>query len=484
MTEAEADALRKDLDTLKRRIASLEAENAGLKERLRETEARLRQNSQNSSKPPSSDWVHKPAPKSLRQKSGRQSGGQEGHAGQTLQRVARPDHVVRHPVDACGGCRRNLGDQPSEGLEKRQVYDLPPQEVEVTEHQAEIKVCPDCGQETRGTFPLQVQHPVQYGTRIKALSAYLANYQHIPYERQQEFFQDLYGQTISQGTLVNINQDCYGKLEGAEEAIREGIAGAAVTHHDETGVYINGKREWLHVAGTGQLTAYEAHPKRGREAMDQMGILPKKGAGSWAIHDHLESYYGYEHCNHGLCNAHHLRELTYVEEECHQGWAKRMKRFLVRGKKAVDACKKAGLDRLAQPKIRRLERTYERLIREGMQANPAAVRPEGAAKKRGRIKQSKPRNLLGRLDKDRRDVLAFLNDFRVPFDNNQAERDLRMMKVKQKVSGCFRSRQGARAFCRIRGYISTARKNAVPILQALQGAFEGNPFIPVAAGCG
>jgi transposase len=480
----ETDELRRDLDALKRRIAQLEAENAALKERLEETQARLRQNSQNSSKPPSSDWVHKLAPKSLREKSGRQSGGQEGHIGRTLQRVARPDHVVRHPVDACAGCRRSLKDQPPEGLEKRQVFDIPPQQVEVTEHQAEIKVCLDCGQETRGEFPPQVQHPVQYGTRIKALSAYLANYQHIPYERQEEFFQDLYGQAISQGTLVNINQDCYGKLEGAEEAIRGGIIRAAVTHHDETGVYIDGKREWLHVAGTGRLTAYEAHPKRGREAMDQMGILPKKSAGSWAIHDHLESYYGYERCNHGLCNAHHLRELTYVEEECRQGWAKRMKRFLVRGKKAVDASKKAGLDRLAQPKIRRFERAYARILLEGLKVNPAMVRPEGAAKKRGRIKQGKPKNLLDRLDKDRKDVLAFLHDFRVPFDNNQAERDLRMMKVKQKVSGCFRSRKGARAFCRIRGYISTARKNAIPILQALQGAFEGKPFIPATAGYG
>lgn len=481
---ADADDLSRENEALKRRIAQLEAENAELKERLRRVEARLKMTSRNSSKPPSSDWVHKPVPKSLREKSGRPTGGQAGHVGHTLKPVAKPDHIVRHRVDACGGCGHALGGQPSEGLEKRQVFDVPPQKIEVTEHQAEIKTCRDCGQKSWGEFPQDVQHPVQYGTRIKALSAYLANYQHIPYERQEEFFQDLYGQTISQGTLVNINQDCYGKLEGAEASIRAGIVRAAVTHHDETGVYIDGKREWLHVAGTELLTAYEAHPKRGREAMDQMGILPKKGAGSWAIHDHLESYYGYEHCNHGLCNAHHLRELTYVEEEFQQGWAKRMKRFLVRGKKVVDVCKQAGKARLPASRLQKFERIYERLIREGLKANPAAVRPEGVAKKRGRIKQSKPKNLLDRLDKDRKDVLAFLHDFRVPFDNNQAERDIRMMKVKQKVSGCFRSHQGARAFCRIRGYISTARKNAVPILQALQRAFEGNPFIPADAGCG
>jgi transposase len=395
--------------------------------------------------------------------------------------VAKPDHVIHHGVKACGGCRRSLKAQRPDGWVKRQVFDLPPQRIEVTEHQAEIKVCQHCGHHNQGEFPLDVRQPVQYGSRLKSLSVYLANYQFIPYERQEEFFQDVLRHPISQGTLVHMNQDCSEKLQEAEQAIREGITRAAISHHDESGVYIDKRRQWLHVAGTPHLTAYFTHPKRGKEAMDEMGILPRKNADSRAIHDHLESYYQYENCQHGLCNAHHLRELIFVEEEHGQAWAKKMKLLLVRMKNAVDKAKESGKDSLPPRRIRRFERAYDQILREGFKSNPAPVIPEGAPKRRGRKKQSKPKNLLDRLDQDRQDVLAFLYDFRVPFDNNQAERDVRMVKTKQKVSGCFRSEQGAKAFCRIRGYISTARKNGVAILEALRRAFTGNPFVPAVA---
>jgi len=471
----------------KERIAALESQVRELQERLgqaegraREVEGRLNQNSRNSSKPPSTDMV-RPAPKSLRKPSGRRPGGQLGHAGATLSPMAKPDHVVRHGVEACGGCRRSLRDQAPDGWVKRQVFDAPPQRIEVTEYQAEIKICRKCGHRNQGDFPSDVQHPVQYGSRLKSLSAYLANYQFIPYERQEEFFQDVLDHSISQGTLVRFNEDCSEKLQEAEQAIQEGIARAPISHHDETGVYIDKKRQWLHVASTPQLTAYFPHPKRGKEAMDEMGILPRKDADSRAIHDHLESYYQYENCQHGLCNAHHLRELTFVEEECAQAWAKKMKRLLVRMKNAVDEAKGRGEDHLSPRRLRRFEQTYERILQEGFQANPAPRVPEGAPKRRGRPKQSKPQNLLDRLDQDRRDVLAFLYDFEVPFDNNLAERDVRMMKAKQKVSGCFRSEAGAKAFCRIRGYISTARKNGVAVLEALGRVFTGNTFVPAAA---
>ncbi|MGH9893429.1 MAG: IS66 family transposase, partial [bacterium] len=413
------------------RIAALEAQirelQGGLGEaegRAREAEARLHQNSQNSSKPPSSDMV-RPAPKSLRTPSGRRPGGQPGHAGVTLSPKAKPDHVVKHGVEACGGCRRSLKDQPPDGWVKRQVFDAPPQRIEVTEHQAEIKICQDCGHSNQGEFPPDVQHPVQYGSRLKALSVYLANYQFIPYERQEEFFQDVLGHPISQGTLVNFNQECSEKLEGTEQAIQEGITRAPISHHDETGVYIDKKRQWLHVAGTAHLTAYFTHPKRGKEAMDEMGILPRKEADSRAIHDHLESYYQYENCRHGLCNAHHLRELTFVEEEYGQAWARKMKDLLVRMKDAVEKAKEKGEDHLSPRRIRGFEDDYAEILQEGFKSNPAPVGPRGAPKKRGRPKQSKPKNLLDRLDEDRQDVLAFLYDFRVPFDNNQAERDVR-----------------------------------------------------------
>lgn len=480
MTEVED--LRRENEALKREVAQLKAENAELKDRLREVLARLNQTSQNSSKPPSSDWVHRPAPKSLREPSGRPTGGQAGHPGQTLKMVARPDRVVAHRVDACVGCLRPLKHQQPERLEKRQVFDIPPQKVEVTEHQAEIKTCRGCGRENRGEFPADVQQPAQYGNRLKALSAYLANYQFVPYERQEELFHDLYGHPISQGTLVNFNQDCYGKLEGVEAAIREGIIRSEVTHHDETGQYVAGKREWLHVSSTQRLTVYNTHAKRGTEAMDDAGVLPRLSGR--AVHDHLMSYFQYENCEHALCNAHHLRELRYIQEEYGQPWAWRMKQLLVRIKEAVDSRKGAGADHLPEDQLRRFERRYDRVICEGLAANLSVAWPEGTPKKRGRPKQSKAKNLLDRLDKCRQATLAFMRDFRVPFDNNQAERDIRMMKVKHKVSGCFRSHQGAKAFCRIRGYISTARKNAVPVLQALLRAFNGNPYIPVDACCG
>lgn len=474
----------------KERIAALESQIRRLQERLgeaegraRAAESRLSQNSQNSSKPPSTDMV-RPAPKSLRKPSGRRPGGQPGHAGTTLSPVAKPDHVIHHGVEACGGCRCSLKDQTPEGWVKRQVFDLPPQRIEVSEHQAEIKICRNCGHHNQGEFPPDVQQPVQYGSKLKSLSVYLANYQFIPYERQEEYFQDVLGHPISQGTLVNINQDCSEKLQEAEQAIQEGITRAPISHHDETGLYVDKKRQWLHVAGTAHLTAYFAHPKRGKEAMDEMGILPRKNADSRAIHDHLESYYQYENCQHGLCNAHHLRELTFVEEEYGQAWAKRMKSLLVRMKNTVDKAKQSGEDQLPPRRIRRFERAYDQILRKGFKSNPAPVLPEGAPKRRGRKKQSKPKNLLDRLDQDRQDVLAFLYDFRVPFDNNQAERDVRMAKTKQKVSGCFRSQQGARAFCRIRGYISTVRKNGVAVLEALRRAFTGNPFVPAVAGEG
>lgn len=468
----------------KERITALEGQVRRLQEQLeeaegraRETEARLRQNSQNSSKPPSSDMV-RPAPKSLRKRSGRRPGGQPGHAGATLSPVAKPNHVVRHCVEVCGGCRRSLKDQPPDEWVKRQVWDLPPQQIEVTEHQAEIKLCSKCGHHNQGEFPPDVRQRAQYGSRLKSLSVYLANYQFIPYERQGEFFQDVLEHPISQGTLVNFNQDCSEKLQEAEQAIQERITRAPVSHHDETGIYIDKKRQWLHVAGTAHLTAYFTHPKRGKEAMDEMGILPCKEADSRVIHDHLQSYYQYENCRHGLCNAHHLRELTFVEEQYGQAWAKKMKHLLVRMKEAVDEARQKGQDHLSPRRIRRFEENYGQILQEGLKSNPPSVVPEGAPKRRGRKKQSKPKNLLDRLDQDRQDVLAFLYDFRVPFDNNPAERDVRMVKTKQKVSGCFRSRQGARAFCRIRGYISTARKNGVAILEALRRAFAGNPFVP------
>lgn len=445
----------------------------GLLERIRSLEDQRAQNSRNSSKPPSSDKPEKPAPKSLRKRSGRKVGGQEGHPGHTLDRVEDPDQTQWYEAERCAHCDFSLKEVEAKDYESRQEFDIPPLQIRVTEHRAQIKVCPRCGKRSRARFPRRIGYPVQYGPGFKAIAAYLSQYQLLPYERTAELFEDLFGHGVSPGTLVNVNRDYFQKLEGWEDAIKEQLVRSCVVHFDETGCYVNGKREWLHVASTGHLTYYGVHRRRGEEAMEEMNILPRfKGT---AQHDHWQSYFKYEKCRHALCNAHHLRELKFIEERYHQEWASKMVDCLREIKEAVEKRKRVAR-RLKPKDEKRFERRYDRIVREGLAHNPAPPRSLG---KRGRVKQSKAKNLLDRLKQDKKAVLAFLYDFRVGFDNNQGERDIRMTKVQQKISGTFRSRKGARSFCRIRGYISTARKNGRNVLDVLQSALEGKPFVAV-----
>ena len=450
------------------------AQNAVLQARIQELEARSSKDSHNSSKPPSSDGLARKT-KSLRRRSGRKPGGQIGHRGETLRLVATPDTLVEHRPALCSRCYAPLGKEASVVLrERRQVQELPPLRLVVTEHQALQLRCPSCHAVTRGVFPALVPSRVQYGPQLRALAVYLVEQQLVPYSRVRELLADLLGATLSLGTLVAWVSRAAMTLEPVEAQIKAALARAPVLHSDETGVRQAGRLAWAHVASTKHLTHYAVHPKRGTEATDAIGILPRfRGV---SVHDGWKPYRTHTSCRHALCNIHQLRELTFLEEQYQQAWAKQLKDLLREMKKAADQARASGATQLPSAERDGFVARYDALLAAGLAANPPPVR--AGAHRRGRQKQSPARNLLERLWLGRQEVLAFLDDLTIPFDNNQAERDLRMLKVQQKISGCFRSPQGGRAFGRIRGYLSSLRKQGVKCLAALESVFAGQPLAP------
>lgn len=445
---------------------------AQLKQQVQTLEARLSKDSHNSHLPPSSDRFVR-QPKSLRKKSEKPSGGQKGHPGHHLMSVQTPDVIVVQPAERCGACQHDLLTQPLDHLIRRQIFDLPAPRLVVTEYRLECKRCPDCHAMTQAPCPQTSQAPVQYGSAIQALAVYLSQVQLLPDERIAQVFADLLNVPISIGSIHRWIAQCAYHLSPVEDAIKAALQHAEVMHQDETGVYQQGKRIWMHVCSTSMLTHYGVHAKRGREAIDAIGIAP--GFKGISVHDGWESYQGYA-CSHALCNVHHLRELTFLEETYHQDWTTQMKALLLEMKRCCDQARASGVLVLDAPLRQELVRRYEALIERGYAANPPD--PPPVVVQRGRRKQHPARCLLNRLHEHQEQVLAFLHHLFVPFDNSQAERDIRMVKVQQKVSGCFRSPSGAQFFCRIRGYISTMRKQGHALLPLLEGALAGYPVLP------
>jgi transposase len=436
-----------------------------LEEEVEKLKGQKAKDSRNSSKPPSSDQFRKHL--NLRQKTDLTTGGQPGHPGTTLQMSDKPDAVVDYAVEdrcSCGYC---LDDVPVESFERRQEINIPQIKPTITEHRAQIKKCPRCGQVHKGSFPSNISAPVQYGAAAKAAGVYLNQYQLIPLERTAELLNHLFHLPISEGSLVTFSRQAFEGLETTEQDIVERIRGADVGHFDETGLYVEKKRGWLNVAGTQNLTRYFFHDRRGKEAMDAAGILPHFNG--VAVHDGLKAYFLYD-CKHALCNVHHLREMKFQVEQCQQKWAKDMTRHLLAIKDDVGEAKKAKQPRLPGHVLESHETKYDNIIQQGYEQNPVAP-VEGRTGKRGRAAQSSTRNLLDRFKKYRSEVLLFMHDFKVPFDNNSAERDGRMVKTQQKISGCFRSRDGAHTFCRIRSFISTMRKQGHDVFESLTKIF-------------
>ena len=455
---------------LRERVSELEEVTLKQAEALKALQDQVAKNSQNSGKPPSSDGLNKERTRSLRKKEGRKVGGQKGHEGKTLISVSKPDHIKVHEVNHCPHCQQDLSEVEGEEVGGRQIFDIPAVRIEVTEHRVEVKECPNCQEEVGGVYPPEVSQRVQYGPRIKSQTSYLNSYQLLPMSRTCELLEDFYGHRPSTAFVVEANQAVYEGSQPTVKKIHEQLQKEEVAHFDESGLRVQGQTQWLHSASTESLTYYEVHAKRGREAMDHIDILPKfQGR---AVHDHWKSYEAYTNCAHAFCNAHHLRELQFIVDQYQQEWASDMATLLVEIKKEVD---QSPIDArsLPQQRLEQFDRRYEEILQAGFKVNHP---PEPPPKKKGKPKQSPPKNLLDRLQEHKEGTLSFMHDFSIPFDNNLAERDIRMIKVKQKISGSFRTSHGAKTFCGIRSYISTARKQGRNVIISLWAALTASPF--------
>jgi len=441
--------------------------------RIAELEARLAANSGNSSKPPSSDGLAKPAPKtrSLLGKTRREPGGQPGHDGTTLRQVTRPDHEVPHEPGPCGGCGRSLSGRPVTGIERRQCFDLPPATIEVTEHQLIEREC-ECGHRTRGTAPAGVDAPVQYGARIAAVVVYLYVGQFLSKQRTAQALAELFGTPLSAGTVAAFTARAAAGLQEFLAVLRGRLAAAPVVGFDETGPRVAGRLHWVHCARTDKYTLVTCHPKRGTVGIDDLGVLGRfRGV---AVHDAWAPYDTYSAPEHQLCCAHARRELQAVADAAPADqwcWATQAGDALVAMQHLVRDAGQAGHDRLDEDALAEHVGRYHSAVLIGVEQT--ATRTGKLMKKHNAL----ARRLLERQD----DYLRFTTDWRIPADNNGSERDIRMIKLRQKVSGCLRTLTGAQQFCAIRSYLSTAAKHGMHFFQALIMLAEGNPWIPDAA---
>jgi len=443
--------------------ASLKIENVALKEEIAQLKASLNLDSHNSSKPPSSDGLKK-KPAFPREKNGKQ-GGQKDHHGKTLEMVKNPDYIVKCQVQKCT-CGQDLSLQPSTILARRQEFDIPEPHLEVTEFQLIQTKCPVCGQVHKGVFPEEIKAPTQYGYRTKAFTTLLTNDCKLSYEAAQTLFCDIYGYSINEGTIYSANQTGYNNLETTEQVIQDQIVASPTVNEDETGFRCQGKLHWLHVACTSLFTYMFVHAKRGKEAIESDQSILKRIFG-WCMHDCWSSYFNLTHLKHALCGAHILRELQAQIDNGSQ-WANSFKTFLLK------VYHTQTQERINNQK--EIEAEYDLIINQGQIEEPQAIKIAG---KKGKKRRTKGRNLLERLQKYKLMVLAFAFNPDVPFTNNQAERDIRPMKVKMKISGSFRTFTGAKHYARIAGFISTARKHKLNVFKELCNVFKGQSFLIV-----
>jgi transposase len=473
--QRQIEALSDEIRRLKAQVTRLQAEASDLRghnfrllRRNAELEALAAKDSHNSSRPPSSDPPWAKRTKSLRRPSGRRAGGQPGHCGETLRLAERPDRTVEHRPRECRNCHASLTAVHAVRHRRQQVWEVVPARLRVTEHRLVVLRCGRCGKTTQGQFAGAVRSGVQYGPGVKARVLYLQQYQLLPYARTSEAMRDLFGCPLSPGTVANIIRECADGLVETELRIKKKLRRSSVLHADETGLRINKRLHYVHVASTPLLTHYAAAAHRGRTAIDEINVLPRyRGT---CVHDGLLAYTTYTRCQHALCGVHLLRELIYFDElaEETKAWAGPLKELLLEMKAEVEREREGGGTGLNAQAMAELSCRYDRLVAEGQAAQPPPELPEQVNRQ--------ARNLLLRLERRREEVLRFLTDFSVPFDNNQAERDLRMIKLQQKTSGCFRTEEGARRFCRIRSYVSTVRKQGRAVIKALEGACRGKPL--------
>lgn len=456
---------------LKEETLYLKEENTYLKSRIKELEGRLNQNSSNSSKPPSSDGFKKRIV-NLRKQSGKKPGGQPGHKGSTLQMVSNPDEVIEHVPQGPCCCSCGLNSWEALPVEVGQLIDIPPIKAKVIEHRKTGFKCKQCGDAFMGDLPVEVcVDRIQYGFNVQRLAVYFNHYHFIPYHRLKETFSDCFGVDLSVGTLVNFMKQAHSKLELFEDRLKEVLLLSSVLHSDETGIRCEGKTQWTHTVSDGQHTYYYIDEHRGTQAMDKAGLLPRYEG--HLVHDRYASYFQYDQLEHSLCNAHLLRELKYLHEQEGCLWAEGIMALLLSAKKY-----KEENTSISQPYKTCIENEFTHQVESQLKEEEKRMALSGKPVCRGKPKRSKAHNLLLALSKHQQAVLAFVMHEHVPFDNNQAERDLRMIKTKQKVSGCFRSHDGGVIFCRIRSYLSTLKKNQMNILKGIQDAILGKPFIP------
>jgi transposase len=442
--------------------------------KILELEKRLNKNSRNSSKPPSSDGLKRNRTRSLRQKGKNKNGGQWGHKGETLRQVETPDKIERHALLKCPMCSTSLESEATLGLARRQVFDIPPLKAEITEHQAEIKLCNCCGKRVMARFPEGINSAVQYGDRIRSTALYMLNCHYFPLERLKDFFLDVFHIQMSEGTLVSLSEKLDRPLDSFVESVRRYMLSTHYVHADETGFRVLKKLHWLHVISTSQATLFQLHEKRGIEGMKPLSFY--EFYTGHVVHDHWHPYFRWTGVTHVLCNAHHLRELRGLIENEKEVWAEEMQAFLCKALRYNKVYRELGKDSLPEFYLTLLSREYDEIIASGLSYHQN-LEPVLRKGKRGRFKQRVGKNLLDRFLNKKDAILRFLYDLSIPFTNNQAERDIRMMKLQQKISGCFRTLTGAELFVKIRSYISTAKKQRWDIIEALNQALQGTPML-------